>query len=83
MSRASNTPGVSSRAVTALAVLATIAVIVLVFALVAWAHDANERRCRDMGGTVVSELETKTKNGKTTTTREYECIVNGEERFEW
>ncbi len=43
-----------------------------------------EEKCTDNGGTVTRDLDSiKVKNGKTTTTWEYECTRNGVEIDEW
>lgn len=51
------------------------------------ACESRADQCRNQGGTVESEVETKVKivNGKpkTSTYTEYECIVNGQEVDEW
>ncbi|GLY08332.1 hypothetical protein [Actinoplanes sp. NBRC 101535] len=47
------------------------------------ACESRRDECARRGGQVVTDVETKTKNGKTRTYTEYECVKDGEELFEW
>ena len=72
-----------------LAALAIVIVIVAIIVLTARAHSANTRRCHNMGGTVTVDHDTsrvynrKTGKYETHIETEHECIVNGQEAFEW
>lgn len=64
-------------------------IVALICAGSFWIHGRQTQRCHNLGGTVVTDHDTKrvydkkTGKWKNKTETEHECIVDGQEVFEW